>query len=167
LLTTKWTDTGAFKAGILDKDGNVIRKPETSDEKSVYNYFHRLVFNIKRMLNKVPFGKSTIASYLAALYLIKESFNVNDADLAKYLTEDINTIAINESEETDYLHEGQYILKHDIAIPNVGEFLARSGTEVIVEDTVSNVGFIFGYPVFEAFHSLTKSKIYITKEDIQ
>jgi hypothetical protein len=35
-------------------------------------YFDRLVFNLKRLLEKVPFGKSQIASYAAALLLLRE-----------------------------------------------------------------------------------------------
>ena len=65
LLTTKWEDTNAFKLGIVDKNGKKLKKPETSDEKSAYNTFHKLVYNIKRLINKIPLGKSTLASYAA------------------------------------------------------------------------------------------------------
>ena len=71
LLTTRWSSTGAYKLGLIDKNGKHLRSPINDIERSKYNIFHRLVFNIKRLLNKIPFGKSTIASYLTALYLIK------------------------------------------------------------------------------------------------
>ena len=46
LLTTKWEKTNAFKLGILDKNGKVLKKPETNEEKNAYNIFHKLVYNI-------------------------------------------------------------------------------------------------------------------------
>ena len=74
LLVQKWENTGAFKAGIIDKDGkNLIKSKDVPPkDKQFYTYFHRLVFNVKRLLGKVPGGKSTLASVAAALYLIKE-----------------------------------------------------------------------------------------------
>ena len=72
LLTTKWERTTAYKLGLIDKKGKVLKKPENDKEKAAYNIFHRLVFNIKRLINKLPFGKSALASYLGALFLIKE-----------------------------------------------------------------------------------------------
>ena len=48
LLTTKWEKTNAYKLGIVDKNGKVLKKPETSEEKGAYNVFHKLVYNIKR-----------------------------------------------------------------------------------------------------------------------
>ena len=70
LLTTKWNRTTAFKLGLIDKDGTVLKKPENDKEKAAYNIFHRLVFNIKRLINKLPLGRSTLASYLGALLSI-------------------------------------------------------------------------------------------------
>ena len=61
LLTTPWTKMGAYKLGLIDAQGVVLRKPESSEERSKYNVFHKLVFNVKRLLNKLPFGKTTIA----------------------------------------------------------------------------------------------------------
>ena len=70
LLTTAWEDTNAFKLGLIDAEGKKLRKPQTEEEKSAYNLFHRLVFNIKKLINKAPGGKSKIASYAAGLLLL-------------------------------------------------------------------------------------------------
>lgn len=78
LLTTPWKKTNAYKHGLIDENGNRIREPETSDERGVYNVFHRLVFNIKKLINKLPLGKTTLASYAAALYLIKEHTGLSE-----------------------------------------------------------------------------------------
>ena len=77
-LTTPFKDTEAFKLGIIDDDGKVLRKRntlKTPEEKSAYTIFDTFVFNIKKLLEKVPGGKSALASYIAALFLLKESNN--------------------------------------------------------------------------------------------
>ena len=176
LLTMPWQKTGAFKAGIVDKDGNKLKKPETSDEKSTYTTFHKLVFNIRRLLSKVPFGKSAIARYGTALFLIKDHLEISNKNLAKVLAEvtdiDISKLQLNECSNCWYLTEdgekiqsGKYALVHDIALPSTGELLAHKGTMVeIVEH--KPVGEIFQIPVFEALHLKTNQYIYIIQEDI-
>jgi hypothetical protein len=87
ILTTPWEEMPAFKKGLIDKNGKNVRKPKDDDEKSVYTYFHRLVFNVKRLLGMVPLGKTRIASYAAALYLLKESGVNEDRIRQTMLTE--------------------------------------------------------------------------------
>ena len=72
LLTTKWNKTDAYKEGVIDAKGKLLVKgaDQTSAQKKAYTVFDKLVFNLKRILEKVPFGKSQIASYAAALFLL-------------------------------------------------------------------------------------------------
>ena len=75
ILTTPWEKSEAFKLGIVDDDGKILKKKrtlKTSEEKDAYTMMHRLVWKLKRLMEKVPFGKSRLASYAAALWLIKE-----------------------------------------------------------------------------------------------
>ena len=74
-LVTPFKDTDAYKLGIIDERGNKIKDPETSKEEDAYGYFDRLVFNIKKLIEKIPGGRSRLASYAAALFLIRESEN--------------------------------------------------------------------------------------------
>jgi hypothetical protein len=71
-LVTPFNKTKAFSLGLIDADGKKLRNAVTSQEKDAMGYFDRLVFNLKRILEKVPFGKSQIASYAAALLLLRE-----------------------------------------------------------------------------------------------
>lgn len=90
LLTQKWEDTKAYKEGIIDKNGNVLKKISqmNSSEKSTYNRFVRLVFSIKRMLQKIPFAQSTIGRYASAVALLQEDYIDNcDMILMEYITE--------------------------------------------------------------------------------
>ena len=81
LLITSFDDTEAYKLGLIDEKGKRVKKPETSDERAAYTPFHRLVFNIKKLIAKAPGGSTKIASYAAALYLLKEKYNVTDKQL--------------------------------------------------------------------------------------
>ena len=85
LLTTQWKDTKAFELGIVDENGKKLKKPQGSEEKGAYTAFHRLVYNIKRLLNKLPFGKTKLASYATALFLIKEHTKLADETICERL----------------------------------------------------------------------------------
>ena len=85
LLTTKWEDTNAFKLGLIDNTGKKIKKPVLQAEKDAYNLFHRLVYNIKKLINKVPGGKSKFASYASALLLLREHFDLSDENIERIL----------------------------------------------------------------------------------
>ena len=73
-LTTPFEDTKAFELGLIDKDGKVIKKAKSRDEKKAVTYFDRFIFNLKRLLHKVGL-KSKFATYAAALFLLKEERN--------------------------------------------------------------------------------------------
>jgi len=72
LMSTDFKDQEAFKFGIIDKDGKVLRKSSklnTEAERDSYTVLHRFVFNLKRILAK--FGlKSSISNFATALALI-------------------------------------------------------------------------------------------------
>ena len=70
-LTTPFDETKAFELGLIDKDGKLLKKPKTTDEKKAYTYFDRFIFNMKRLLHRVGL-KSKFATYGAALFLLKE-----------------------------------------------------------------------------------------------
>ena len=83
LLVTPFEKTDAFKLGIIDKDGNYLKKQkdlESKQEKLASNIFTRLVFNIKKLLAKVPGGSSRLGSFATALYLIREEAEKIGAD---------------------------------------------------------------------------------------
>ena len=71
-LVVPFQETDAYKLGLIDKDGKKLKKAKTDAEKAANGYFDRLVRNLKRLLAKIPGGQSKIATYAAALLLIKE-----------------------------------------------------------------------------------------------
>jgi len=172
LLTMPWTKTGAYKEGIIDKDGKVIKKPDTTKEKEVYNLFHKLVFNIKRLLNKLPFGKSTIASYAAGLFLIKEHTGMSDILLAELLEESfgynpLHDIDLNEAVEDGPIQSGNYILNESLFFVN-GDMLSPMGdaTLTINESSTEKIGSIFNIPIYKAKDNKTNQFILVTDKNI-
>ena len=95
-LTTPFDQTEAFKLGLIDKDGKKLKSAESREEKTAMGYFDRLVFNLKRLLEKVPGGKSRLASYAAALLLLRESANpkgqYTESELAEGLMENLDML---------------------------------------------------------------------------
>jgi hypothetical protein len=77
MLVTNFTDTEAFKLGIIDAKGKNLRKANTlntSEEKDAYTFLNRLVFNMKKIINRLPSGESKTKSLVAALWLVKETY---------------------------------------------------------------------------------------------
>jgi len=177
LMTMPAEKTGAFKAGLIDKDFKLVKdkKEFTPNDKKVYTMFHKLAFNLRKLIRKVPLvGKLTLSSYLAALWLIKDHTEMSDEEIRDVLTEvtgtnieDIplveNSLFINKNYQ---LEKGTYILNKNLLLPTTGEELIQGGTEVIVNESKIPCGSILGTPVFEVYHPKTKSKVYITPGDI-
>jgi hypothetical protein len=85
MLVTPFEKSDAFKLGIIDAKGKILKKQSqltTSEERDAYTYLQRLVFNLKRLLNKLPGGDKYTKNLIAAYFLIKESYqNSNDSNL--------------------------------------------------------------------------------------
>ena len=108
-LVTPFEKTEAFKLGIIDEKGKILKRRrdlETSDEKSAYNLSDTLVWNLKKILGKIPFGKSKLASYAAALWLIKEQDNgkifVNEKELEAQFFDYFEKLQSDELSENVY-----------------------------------------------------------------
>ena len=72
LLVTPFEKQEAFKYGIIDKDGKVLRKYRTltgTKEKQSYTVLHRFVFNLKRILKRVGLG-GKLGTFAVALGLL-------------------------------------------------------------------------------------------------
>jgi hypothetical protein len=101
MLTTDFKKTPAYKFGFIDRDGNRIKKiphpeiknqfiennPKSKEEKNSLTPLHRLVFNLKKLLGKLPGGKTAFASYAVALALLKEHAEL-DSEQSDQLFED-------------------------------------------------------------------------------
>ena len=155
LLTTKWEDTDAFDEGVIDAKGKLLvkGKDQTSAQKKAYTVFHKLVFNIKRILERVPFGKSRIASYAAALFLLKEETGMAEEDILTVLQDLGADTSIDLSEEFKEINPGMHILSDNL-------FESIKGT-IVNLDSVEPVGYFAGVPIYK-----TQENIFISINNI-
>lgn len=172
LLTTPWEDTEAYQLGIVDEKGKRIKKPQTNEERDAYSIFHRLVFNIKRLLGKLPLGSTRLGSYAAAFFLIKEQTGLDEDEIKSILEEiygDLDTSAdITESwmKDGDLLFQGTYTLKEDIANPITGDILHKKGSKVLVAEHSEPVDVVFNENIYKVVHINTQQSIYVTSGDL-
>lgn len=91
-LVTPFTEWDAYKLGIIDDKGNVLIKKKNftkAEQSKAFGVFDRLVLNLKKLLAKVPGGSSRLASYAAALWLIKEhNYFTNESLLTEETTDE-------------------------------------------------------------------------------
>ena len=79
LLKKPWTEWTAYKLGILDGQGEVIKNPKTKEEHEAYSPFHRSVRHIKRRLNAVPYMSGFMN--LTSMYdSLRSRYNLTEAD---------------------------------------------------------------------------------------
>lgn len=80
-LTKPFEKWEAYKTGVIDKDGKVVtpKAERTPEQRKSWGYYDRLVANLKKLLGKIPGGKTRIASFAAALLLLREE-NINPDD---------------------------------------------------------------------------------------
>jgi hypothetical protein len=175
LLTTDWKDTNAFKLGLIDEEGNKVRKAKTTEEKSAYNMFHRLVFNVKKLINKAPGGKSRIASYASALYLIKEQGELSDEALQTLIDNlEIDTLdCLDESTwfltEDRMLSPGTYSLdlSSDKVLNGTLEELCSNRDSVLVDIDTYPAGEVCGIDIYEVVHKPTNKNVYVTVGELK
>ncbi len=176
LLTTPWNKLKAYELGIVDENGKNLKRAKelkTKEEKSAYTIFHRLVFNIKRLLNKIPGGKSTLASYAAALYLIKEHTGMSEEKIEEIITkvlDDNLETDLTESQwfiKGDTLNPGIYCLTKDVVSMNTGEEIAKKNSKIRVEEHTEPYSSFLGNNIYKVQHVLTKQELYISNEDIK
>jgi hypothetical protein len=186
LLTTPFSKTDAFKFGIIDEKGNRIMQkgisqPEvplnTTERQSAYTILHKLVFNIKKIFEKVPGLRTKVGTYAAALFLLKDTFkeSVDDhhmfeKEFMKYLKE--NNIEFDDSisEEVigfgEVLPKGEYVLVSDILNKEEEELSAKKGDKVVTYEDEAPVDTILGVEIFPVIHIKSQEKIYVSLEDI-
>ena len=82
-LITPFDEWKAFKLGIIDEDGKVLRKRKdlsTDEERSSWGYFDIVTANLKKLLAKIPGGQSRLGTIAAAALLMKEHNELQSFD---------------------------------------------------------------------------------------
>tara|TARA_R100001086_G_scaffold234149_1_gene156214 strand:- start:72 stop:638 length:567 start_codon:yes stop_codon:yes gene_type:complete len=79
LLTTPFEKTKAYELGIIDDKGKELKKMRdlrSVTERDAYTVLHRLVYRLKKIIERVPIENKKLLSYAAALALVKENFEL-------------------------------------------------------------------------------------------
>ena len=176
LLVTPWKKQEAYKLGIIDANGKALKKARDlglEAEREAFTLLHRLVFNCKRIMSKIPFVRSQLGTYAAALFLLKEHYkieNLPEAEVTKYLLEN-KLIDLNDkiSEEVigfgNMLPMGEYKLKDQVTADD-DEIDAQKGDVVTALEDTPPSDRILGVDVFPVIHKRSNKIIYISLEDI-
>ena len=136
LFTVKYEETDAYKLGIINDKGEQLIKMRNfvrREQQDAYTLLHRLVFRLRGLIEKIPFVKSRLANYAAALILIREKI-VKEEEF--FETDDVLLEKLDHAEHRPgfYLAE-QEIRKHweDAAANATGSAVAGTGED---SDTV-------------------------------
>ena len=178
LLVTPIENTEAFKLGIVDENGK--RRKDFDDNtmenrealRDHYTAFHRLVYNLKKIMAKAPGGKSVVARYGAALALIKEHGELSDTDIEKIHAKtgiDILDVLAEDSQwfmlHGNEISPGVYRMKNDsMTATSFVEAVSR-GDEIRIEDG-NPVEEMLGLSIYEGTHLKTRQRIYFTTGEI-
>ena len=136
LFTVKYEETDAYRLGIINDKGEQLIKMRNfvrREQSDAYTLLHRLVFRLRGLIEKIPFVKSRLANYAAALLLIREKI-VKEEEF--WETDDVLLEKLDAAEHRPgfYLAE-QEIRKHweDAAANATGSAVAGTGED---SDTV-------------------------------
>ena len=175
LLTTPFEKQKAYTFGFIDKKGNRITHkmkdgvkvrnvPFTKMEKSSLTLLHRLVFNLKRLIEKVPLGKTQFASYAVALALLKEHCELSDEQGEELYEKFYRWLKDNDKFDPEQLTEavgfqndlpkGTYNLRH-----RIDECKPRTAVEV--KECITKV---YGINVYEGY--VGDTRILLSAEDV-
>lgn len=97
----------AYKTGVIDEHGNILvaKEERTAVQKASFGSFENLTMNLKDLIRHLPGGKTKIASYAAAMFLLREKDRLNE---------------MTESEIEKAFAEALAYVEEDVVANNVG-----------------------------------------------
>ena len=107
-LSTPFTDWKMFHVGLIDEDGNFLvpKDKRTPEQEDCFSYFDLLILNLKKIIAKVPGGSTRIATFAAALFLLREGKPVSEKSV------NVRSTQFQES-MTDFISEARIFLTED------------------------------------------------------
>lgn len=127
MLTTPFGQHEAFRLGIIDSRGNPLKKERdlnTTEEKEAYTLLHRMVFRLKRIIEKVPLENKQFLSFATAVALVREGVEYDEDILEElfYMTQnrkDVKQLAEELENDTSLLSFSQFIEEMGVAGGNI------------------------------------------------
>lgn len=72
ILTKPFETQKAFDLGIIDKQGNQIKKPENEQERDAYNPLYQVAFGVKKIIDSFPGTKNNIRQLAVSMNFIRQ-----------------------------------------------------------------------------------------------
>lgn len=149
LLVQPFETTDAYKNGLIDANGNKLKKATTPEEKKSTSMLHRLVWNLKRIINMAPGGSTRIGSMVAAYTLVKEAYEQDMPESAsiEFFNENFDRVWNLPFEERELVEDAFSVLLEDAPVNSTGSAVstdtptikrARKFAEFQVDDEVFN-----------------------------
>ena len=149
LLVQPFETTDAFKLGLIDAHGNKLKKASTTKEKKATSMLHRLVWNLKRIINLAPGGSTRIGSMAAAYMLVKEAYEQDMPESAsiEFFNENFDRAWNLPFDEREIVEDAFSVLLEDAPVNSTGSAVStdtptikrsRKFAEFQVDDDVFN-----------------------------
>lgn len=157
-LATPWNKWEAYKLGLIDNKGRKLKDVESKTEKAAYPIWKILIRNIKRTLDKIPFGKTKLGSFAGALWLLKEELKIED-------------ISVLEDEFINYLSMSDVLIEADEAGEKIntiekGRYQAVNGDIIFLRNTTESFATVLGEPLFRLTDGITGKTYLVQSSDI-
>lgn len=177
ILTTDFEKTDAFKLGIIDKNGKILKKRKDlrGEERAAYTIFHTLIWNLKKVLARVPGLKSKLGSYATALFLLKEAYNKEYKQGGEVLVERILEHLRVKDDELDVLFEskfqdkhlsaGVYVANQEIVTPSFD--VIEEGDVIVVGNDKLPLDEMKDVHIYSAVHMNSGEEIVINKSSVE
>lgn len=79
LMQKDFSDWKAFGTGIIDAKGNVLKRPQTPEEKESYTPFHASIRSMKRMMSTIP-GLTGVSSFMSSLSAVASRYGITESE---------------------------------------------------------------------------------------
>ena len=158
MLVTPFEETDAFRLGIIDAKGKelkIMNSLNTVAERDAYTILHRMIFRIKKIIEKVPVENKRLVSFAAALSLIKEHYqnNKEPLDLEMQYLNRLNTNLNEELEFIDQYEKKIFTFKQFVEEAPANNAAATPGIDGFTPETL-------GVPKGKQPKLLRRKKIY-------
>jgi hypothetical protein len=146
MLVTPFENTEAYRLGIVDAKGKELKRMRdlnTVEERDAYTLLHRLVYRLKRIINKVPIENKKLVSLAAAYSLVKEDLATGKESIdleSRFLLRIEEDLALELNEVTEYMTKNKLFtfkqFTEDAAAPAVAanNAMATAGVQGLGQD---------------------------------
>ncbi len=117
ILTKPFETQKAYSLGIIDKDGNQIKKPENQEEEDAYNPLYKVSFGVKKIIDSFPPTQNKVKQFAVAMNFIRQQL------VPKQFNESVNY--------NRFLNEMALVIENDLVLAEeeimIDAYMAEEG----------------------------------------